>query len=218
MENHKKTIIKGLIENGNIKEALDSFDQFSSDNKFLNDNLIKLKARYQINKKHELNATLDSKEISIENNKIVSAVLELLNPDDKAVVNRVGNKKSTNELKTLLIFLFLFFGSIFLLFTFLFYPRNKIILGKVTSFQDGLEIAIEGCNVKILNLSQQGISTKTNEAGIFNLNVVGQNIQDLEFGLNHIDYENYTEVIRIDFRVFKDTIFSKEFNLNSKER
>ena len=79
MENKEKEIIKGLIENGNIKEALEYFDQFSGNNRALNLEVVKLKSRFQINQKHELSATLDTREIAVENNKIVNSTLELLN-------------------------------------------------------------------------------------------------------------------------------------------
>lgn len=218
MEHKEKEVIISLIESGNIKKALEALDQFSSGKKEFSNNVIRLKSRYQINKRHELNATLDTKEIAIENNKIISSILELLNADEKDLISETKNEPSKNKSKTLLIFLFSFFGPIFLLLVFLFYPRNKTITGKVFTFQNGIEVPVQNCNIKIVNLVQQGVSTKTNEAGIFNLNVVGRNIQDLEFGLNHIDYEDITEIIRVDFRVFRDTIFSKEFSLKSNKK
>ena len=209
MNPKEKELIKELVEKGDLDEALKSFDNFTSRNSMINNEVAQLKARYSINKKHEMQATLDTKEISIEKNKIAKSIIELLEFENRIKIKRYSYKKIG-------FIVILLIGSIASLYYFFSSFNEKIITGKIYTVEDGVEKPIQNCLIKIVNVSK-GVSGKSDKYGLFNLLVEGKNIQELEFKLIHSEFEDLTQKIPINFRTLKDTIFSKEFELKIKE-
>lgn len=216
MNQKEKITIKELVEKGNLEKALESFDEFIVQNSMLNDEVTQLKARLNINKKHELRDTLDTNKISIENNKITKSILSLLDykNDCETTYSYIHHKPFYLKRISVSMLSFFFIAILYYCFSF---KNEKVIVGKVYFIEEGIEKPVHNCLVKIANFSG-GISGKTNKEGQFELLTIGKNIQELEFRLHHSEFENLNQKVPINFRTLKDTVFSKEFELILKEK
>ena len=214
MLNQNKELIRKKIISGDLKEALDLLLKYSSSNQELNNQVTSLASRYSRIKEQEMQQTLAHVDLAIEKNKITTAILELLESSDRNSNTKITKSKFPNQR------IFFLMGSLLILsifaYNYFFKIEELVVQGKVYTIENGNEKMVSDCKVKIVNLAN-GISTETNNEGIFNLNISGKNEQDIELQFIHTDFESQSKTIAINFRNKKDTIFSQEFELERKE-